>query len=289
MKKLIALRKVVETGSFTRAAEALGYTQSSLSQMIASLENEFSIKLLKRSRKGITLTQEGIKLYPYIQRSIQQFEAMEGMATEIKGLKTGIIRIGAIASISRYWLPSMIKEFQEQYPKINFILKQGDYTSIYKLIKEGQVDFGFLTPKTSGNLKMKIIKSGEMGAIVSSSHKMANKKIVRIEDLVKDPFILLEEGSYSEPLEAFKKALCYPSIKYRIHDDNTIMTMVEENLGISILSKLIMEKTNFNIVYLPIQPKIERIIGIAYQDEFSLPIASKYFINFILARKEKLK
>ncbi|MFM9598031.1 LysR family transcriptional regulator, partial [Streptomyces scabiei] len=80
-------------------------------------------KLLKRSRSGVSLTPEGKKLYPYIQRSIQQYQATYEMAKEIKGLQTGVVSIGAVASISRHWLPNLIKEFQTQYPDIHFVLR----------------------------------------------------------------------------------------------------------------------------------------------------------------------
>ena len=73
MNRYIALQKIIELGSFTKAAESLGYTQSSISQMIASLENELSIKLLTRSRYGVKLTIEGADLYPFIERSIYQY------------------------------------------------------------------------------------------------------------------------------------------------------------------------------------------------------------------------
>ena len=100
IKRLIALQKIVELGSFTKAADKLGYTQSAVSQMIASLEEELSIKLLYRSRIGIRLTLEGEELYPYIQRTVLQYQAMQEKADEINGLETGIIRIGTISSIS---------------------------------------------------------------------------------------------------------------------------------------------------------------------------------------------
>ena len=77
MNRYIALQKIIELGSFTKAADALGYTQSSISQMIASLENELAIKLLTRSRVGVKLTIEGAELYPYIERSIISYRAMQ--------------------------------------------------------------------------------------------------------------------------------------------------------------------------------------------------------------------
>jgi len=76
MQKYIALLKIIEAGSFTKAAELLGYTQPALSQMIASLERELSVKLLYRSRYGVQLTPEGERLLPSIQSTVTQYEAM---------------------------------------------------------------------------------------------------------------------------------------------------------------------------------------------------------------------
>ncbi|MDD7656758.1 MAG: LysR family transcriptional regulator, partial [Veillonellaceae bacterium] len=91
MQKYIALLKVIQVGSFTKAADLLGYTQPALSQMIASLEKELSIKILYRSRYGIQLTPEGERLYPAIQESVLQYEAMQRQADEIRGLDSGIV------------------------------------------------------------------------------------------------------------------------------------------------------------------------------------------------------
>lgn len=122
MHRYVALKKIIETHIFTKAAESLGYTQSAISQIIASLEEELSIKLLKRSRVGVKLTIESEKLYPLIEKTILQYQMIQERANEIKGLDTGIIRIGTISSVTCHWLPQLIKDFQVQYPNVEFIL-----------------------------------------------------------------------------------------------------------------------------------------------------------------------
>ena len=118
MQRYIALQKIVELGSFTKAANLLGYTQPAMSQMISSLEKELSVKLLYRSRYGVHLTLEGEKLYPFIQRTVAQYHAMQEMVKEIKGLESGVIKIGTFSSVSAHWLPKLIKKFQIQYPNV---------------------------------------------------------------------------------------------------------------------------------------------------------------------------
>ncbi len=288
MNRYIALQKIIETGSFTKAAEALGYTQSSISQMIASLENELAIKLLTRSRTGIKLTIEGAELYPFIERSIIGYRAMQEKANEIKGLETGIIRVGTITSVTCHWMPQLIKGFQKQYPHVQFLFHQGDYTLIPEWIKTGAVDFGFITPPATPDLKTIPIKDGEMLAVLPKQHPLANNKNIALQELTNEPFILLEEGHYSEPINAFHSAGLEPNIKYTVHDDYAIMTMVEAGLGVSILAELMLRRTNFDIVCLPVEPPIYRSLAIGYKDKDSLPIASKYFIEYLQRNKDML-
>lgn len=288
MNRYISLQKIVELNSFTKAAEALGYTQSAMSQMISSLEDELSIKLLHRSRVGVKLTLEGADLYPFIERTILQFQSMQEKANEIKGLETGVIRIGTISSITCHWMPQLIKEFQSLYPNVQFILHQGDYSSIQEWIKVGAVDFGFITPAAVTGLHTITIKEGRMLAVMPENHKLASHSSVNLHEIVNESFILLEEGHFSEPMEAFHSCNLEPNIKFCIHDDYAIMTMVEAGLGISILAELVLRRTNFHVVLLPVDPPIIRTIAIGYKDKNSLPIASKYFIEYLISNIEKL-
>lgn len=249
--------------------------------ILASLENELAIKLLTRSRTGVKLTLEGAELYPFIERSIISYQAMQEKANEIKGLETGIIRVGTITSITCHWMPQLIKGFKKQYPHVQFLFHQGDYKLIPEWIKTGAIDFGFITPAAAPELNALPLKEGEMLAVLPAKHPLAQRKSVPIGELTKEPFILLEEGHYSEPLNAFRAANLNPEIKYRLHDDYAIMTMVEAGLGISILAELMLRRTNFNIACLPVDPPIYRSLAIGYKDKDSLPIASKYFIKYL--------
>jgi len=288
MKRYLALQKIVEMGSFSKAVETLGYTQSAMSQMISSLEDELSIKLLNRFRTGTQLTLEGEKLYPYIEQTINHYFSMQEKAKEIRGLDTGIIRMGTLASISAHWMPKTLKEFQSIYPGGEFVIHQGDYASIQNWIKTGAIDFGFVNPKAVNGLQTVTLKEGIMLAIFPENHVLARQDIVSLSDIADEPFILLEEGHYYEPLEAFQLIGKRPNIKYTIHDDYAIMTMVEAGLGISILAELVLCRTNYKILLRKTEPPIYRTIAIGYKDTHSLPIASKRFIEYLQAHLAEL-
>ena len=119
--------KVVETGSFTRTAEALGYTQSAVSQMIKALEEELGVTLLLRTRTGVVLTREGELLLPYIRDVANAHRALTERAADFRGLQSGTIRIGTFTSISSRLLPPVMKRFKEAHPNIRFEQQQGVY------------------------------------------------------------------------------------------------------------------------------------------------------------------
>lgn len=290
MNRYHAFIKIIQTGSFTKAAEELGYTQSAISQMVNSLEEELSTTLILRSRKGIALTSDGNEFLPYINAVYNSHRELIEKQKEMQGLHKGIIRIGTFSSISCNWLPGLMKDFKARYPSVNFDLHQGEYTSIAQWVKEGLIDFGFVNPKADAvsNLNTIPLQQDEMLAVIPSNHPLALNDYVSINELVDEPFILLDEGQLSEPLEFFKQHNLQPNIQYRVFDDYTIMSMIEKGLGIAILPKLVLTRLSYDIVTKRISPPIVRTISLAYKNKKVMPIASRYFMDFIFKRYGKL-
>lgn len=125
-------------------------------------------------------------------------------------------------------------------------------------------------------------------AVLPLSHPLASAPFVTLNDLVKEPFLLLEEGALSEPLEAFRAAGLEPSVRMCVHDDYSILSMIEAGLGVSILPDLVLQKTSYQVAILPINPTLTRKIGLIIKDSNTLPIASKYFIDFLLENADYL-
>lgn len=284
-----AFIKAIETGSFTKAAEELGYTQSAISQMVHSLEEELSTTLILRSRKGITLTPDGEEFLPYIKNICNSHRELIEKRKEMEGLQSGLIRIGTFSSVACHWLPGLIKDFKELYPAVHFELHQGNYTDISNWIKEGSVDFGFVNPKAVSNLTTTPLQEDEMLAVLPVDHPLAANSTVLLKELTNVPYIFLDEGEISEPLTIFKQNNFEPNIQYRVHDAYWIMSMIEQGLGVSILPKLVLNRCPYNIVTKAISPSVIRTISVAYKDKRVLPVASRYFIDFIIERYSKNK
>lgn len=282
MNRFDAFIKILETGSFTKAAHELGYTQSAISQMVSSLEKELATKLIIRSRKGIELTPDGQEFLPYIRKLYNSYRELTEKSKELQGLQEGVIRIGTFSSVSSSWLPDLIKNFKKNYPMVKFELLQGQYTSIAQLIKEGSVDFGFVIPDAVDDLNVISIKRDEMLAILPCNHKLSKMEWVTMKQLSNEPFILLDEGQLSVPLKYFEKYKLQPNIQFRVYDDYTIMSMVEIGLGIAILPEYTLNKNTYTIVKKKINPPIVRTVGIAMKEKETLPIASRNFIDYII-------
>lgn len=287
MNRYLALAKVVEVGSFTKAAELLGYTQPALSQMIASLERELNIKLLYRSSHQVCLTLEGKRLFPAIEKAVGQYLSMQEIAKEIRGLETGVIRIGTLSSISCHWLPPLIRAFQEEYPHVEFVLHQGDNNTIPEWVRTGQVDFGFVNMSVY-NGKATFLKEGEYRAVLPAMHPLAKEEAVSLKQLASEPFLVIEEGSLSRPLEAFREVGLAPQVRLRVHDDYSILSMVEQGLGVSILPELVLRKTSYQLAIRRLEPPVTRRLGFVAKGRNELPLASKYFINFLLEHVSEL-
>ena len=281
MTRYTAFCKIVEYGSFTRAAEALGYTQAAVSQMIRSLENEFSLRLLIRTRSGVRLTREGEQMYPLIRKFAAAYREMADRAGEINGLDSGEIRIGTFSSMSQHLLPGLMSDFSRIYPKINFVLSQGDNTTLPEWINSGIIDFGFVYPEASSGLVNRPIVKDVYLAGLPEGHQYAKMEAVPLALMAKEPLIIVDEGGINTVLRAFSAAGLTARINFRIHDDYTILSMVEKGIGVSILPSMILDRAPYRIKAVPTDVPVTRTVGIAYRDYDMLPMAAKKFIKFV--------
>jgi len=273
--------KVIECGSFTKAAEELGYTQSAVSQMVHTLEEELSTTLIKRSKNGAVLTADGKEYFPYISSIHNAHRELAEKHREMQGLGSSQIRIGTFTSVSRNWLPGLMKQFKEQYPDVRFELFQGEYTNIGEWIKEGKVDFGFMSPDAVDGLEKYVLYRDEMVAVLPKGHALAKQEVISLSDLAVCPNILLDEGELSVPLNAYEAHHLKPDIQYRVYDDYSIITMVEQELGVSILYRLVVQNQARSCIIRPITPAVERTVAVACKNRNTLPVASRYFLDFI--------
>ncbi|QNU45409.1 LysR family transcriptional regulator [Mixta calida] len=281
IQKYKAFLKVVELESFTRAAETLFYSQSGISRMINDLEKEWSVTLFERSRTGVRLTSDGIKLLPFAKNVCEEYQKLQAEVDALNGLQSGIIRIGTFSSVATHWLPGILKAFQEDYPNIDFELLLGDYTEIESWIAEGRVDCGFTRLPASSALETIFLENDEYLVVLPEGHALSEYDVIPLASLCQEPFILLEKGKNNEISEIFRAAGLMPRVKFTLWDDYAVMTMVEKNLGVGILPSLILRKIPYSIITRKIDVSPCRKIGLAFRHRKSASRAVQQFIEYL--------
>lgn len=284
LQKYMAFVKTVEYGSFTKAADMLHYSQSGVSRMIHDLEQEWKVVLLERGKAGVRLTGDGIKILPHAKAVCMEYEKLQMQVDELNGLRSGMIRIGTFSSVATHWLPNIIKEFQKDYPGIDYELLLGDYTEIEEWIAEGRVDCGFLRLPTVPDFETIFLDQDDLRVILPENHPLAECDVFPVAALCNEPFMLLEKGAKAEVSEIFENCNLKPRVHFTTWDDYAIMSMVESGLGISILPELILKRIPYHIVAKKLSVPVCRNIGLALRDSKTASLAVKRFIEYLDCR-----
>ncbi|MGG4219680.1 LysR family transcriptional regulator [Paenibacillus jamilae] len=272
---------VVELGSLTKAGEALQLTQSAVSYSISNLEMELGFPLLIRTRTGVSLTENGERILIYIRKILHWEEKMRQEAATINGLAVGTIRIGAFTSICTSWLPLLIKEFKQDYPSIEIKILQGGYQDIEEWIIRGEVDFGFVSLPTQDVFKTIPIKIDPLICIFSKNHPFNKQQKVRLEQLENEPFIVQKSGYDNDIRRIVKETKCTFNIAFEMADDQAIIAMVENNLGVSIIPTLVLQNSPRHVSFSPLEPAQFRMIAIGAISLKELSPAAKEFIEYL--------
>lgn len=162
--------KVADLGSVTKAAAALGYTQTGASHAIAKLERQAGFPLFIRGSDGMTLTPEGRALLEPARELVNASHALEQAMSAIRGTVEGTLRLGSFTSVSTKWLPRIVSEFQRLHPQAKFEIWTGDYDEITDRLLEGRIDCGFLSLPVSPALEFRPLCEDPMLAVLPPSH-----------------------------------------------------------------------------------------------------------------------
>lgn len=200
---------------------------------------------------------------------------------ELNGLQSGLIRIGTFSSVATHWLPNIIREFQKDYPNIDYELLLGDYTEIEEWIADGRADCGFLRLPTRKDFETIFLEQDNLMVVLPENHPLAECERFPVTALCNDPFMLLEKGAKAEVSEIFERHNLTPKVHFTTWDDYAIMSMVESGLGISILPQLILKRIPYHVVAKELDVPAYRNIGLALKDRKIASLATKRFLKYL--------
>jgi len=289
LDKYEVLVTVVEQGSLTLAAGFLGCTQSAVSHSLDALESELGFPLLRRSRSGVRLTGEGERLLPAVRELLSSREQLKQLASAIRGLDAGTVRIGAFTSVAVHWLPGVLKEFQADYPQVEFRLLNGDYHDVEQWLVDGSIDIGFVTVPCALECEIIPLMEDRLLAILPEGSRFSTYARFPLLECETEPFISLLQSSDHDARRALEAAGVTPNVRFYTKDDYAILAMVEQGLGMSIMPELLLKGRHDRLQVLPLQPEAKRTIALAIAAGAKAGPATRRFADYVARYVKSLK
>ena len=278
-KKLEALLMAVDLGSFTKAAEVLGYTQSGLTHMMNSLEKEVGFTLLERGRSGVRLTEEGERIAPAVREFLQANARLDSVIEQVASSRTEIIRVSAYASIAMHWLPGIIQRFREECPDVDVDIRMADHVDVpYELLAQGKMDAILVYPQDEGQYEWVHLADDPMFAVLPKDFDTQGMTAFPLAAFEARDFIMPSQGFDKDIMRIFNRIGVKPHILPTWVDDPTVISMVSHGLGVSMMTELTVRGRTDGVKLLPVEPASSRELGLAVR---SLDAASDGLRHFI--------
>lgn len=261
-KKLEILMTAADLGSFTKASEVVGYTQSGLTHMMDALEKEIGFPLLQRNHSGIQLTEQGVQLMPAIREFLQANANLENRIREIAERKTEVIRIAAYASIAMHWMPELLYRFRRLCPEATVDLRMVDHAlEPFELLESGQTDVIFASRQNYGCCDWIPLYNEKMYAILPKDYPLNGRKEFPLEEFTDKEF-LMPYGRFDIDVKAALEPLGIRlNTKLSRVDDETVIRMVGRGLGVSMMTELMIRGRTDDVLCVPVKPTAIRELG----------------------------
>lgn len=248
IEQLRYLDAILELGSFRAAADSLGVSQPTLSQQLRRLEEELDLVLVSRTRTGAVPTAEAQPLLPLVKRMLDQERALREEAGAVRGLRTGYVRLGSIASLSRSVLAPALLSYRKQFPNVRLEVLEGGSLTLVDHVRAGELDLGLLSvaedePIDDDIALTELCRDRPM-LCVARDHPAVRLTRPRIRDLADEPWIVQGTGSSLRQMLARNSGGHHLNIIYQSNSPTSTLHLVAAGMGIAILGRLTIENSN---------------------------------------------
>lgn len=267
ISELQAFIAVAEKSSFKAAAESLFISQPALSRRIEKLEASLQIRLLERTTRRVSLTDEGRQFLGHAEAVIEELEmAMQGMA-ERTVLRRESLTIACVPSVANYLLPTVLKEFASTHLGVRVKVIDESARDVLDCVVAGQADFGVNFIGTQeADIDFKAIYTEHYVLMARKDHRLAREKTVVWADLAGEKLVSVSQSSGNRMLidNALAKVARRPTIQYEINHVTGAISMVAAGLGVAVLPGLALGDNVYpNLVSIPLtDPDITRTLGL---------------------------
>jgi DNA-binding transcriptional LysR family regulator len=266
--KLFQLRAfvmVANSGSFGKAALELEMTQSAISYAISALEAELGVVLFSRGRKGATLTPVGHEMVDNARQILQHLGQLVNVAEKSRGLETGRVRVAAIRSLATHWLPQVIAVFKERHAKISVtITRCVNHGKVQEMLEKGTADIGLIDLYKPLGLEIHELFADSYLAFFPPGAEVDTNSPTW-EQFQRYPLILPvpQDNSYTLLREYLSRLPVTLEVAYELNEDSTIVSMVAQGLGMTILPYLAAIPVPESVVTCPLPQPLQRPLAAA--------------------------
>jgi DNA-binding transcriptional LysR family regulator len=283
-KQLEYFLKIVETGSFSTAADELYISQSSLSKQIMALETELGFPLFDRSKRKIAITPAGKVLLTHARSLYFTYQTMLVNVAPYKTAPT--LSIIAIPVIAQYNVTSHIAQFKQANPQIHLSLEEREAAAILPALINRQFDLAFLRDNYLDKASYDCIEVAQdhFQAILSRQHPLAGKRQLSIAELANENFIMFDKGTgvHELTMEACRLAGFEPRAFYASLRVESILGLVASNSGVALMMKKIVDYHRHpEVVCIPLKETISSSLVLAWPKQAILSEAASTFVDFI--------
>ena len=284
---------LVETRSFSQAAERNLVTQSAVSQQVRALEEKFRRRLLERvrGRRDIRLTEAGEVFYEESRKVLAAYENLEERMRSLTGSVSGTVRVATVYSVGLHELPPVVRRFMTLFPEAKIDLEYSRTTRIVRDVLNGAVDLGIVAyPEKKRGLEVVPLQGDRLVLICPPGHPLAKKRTVSAKDLDGEGFILFDRDIPTRRATDRILRSYGVSVRRVVEFDNieTIKRAVEVGMGLAIVprpSVLDEQRSGQLAVVALAEPEWKRSVGIIYRSDRALSTVAKKFIELLVAEQ----
>jgi molybdate transport repressor ModE-like protein len=285
LRHLAALQAIAEYGSFGRAAEALGYTQSAVSQQLAQLEKLVGQRLVERpaGTRPAQLTEAGRMLLLHADAIVARLRAARADLSALASGEAGALRVGAFQSAGARLLPQLLRRFSEAWPRVEVSLTEGEDDVLLAELAAGTLDLAFLVlPISSGPIETTELLRDPYVLVTQADSPLARRRTPPgFADIARLPLVGYRACIGARQVEARMRAAgVEPDFAFRSDDNATIQEMVAAGIGVAVIPRLTVNEGDSRIALIDLEGRMPpRLIGLAWHRDRYRPPAADAFVE----------
>jgi DNA-binding transcriptional LysR family regulator len=279
IRHLAALQAIAEEHAFGRAARRLGYTQSAVSQQIATLERIVGEQLIERpgGPRPVALTEAGELLLRHAESIVARLQAAQADLQALRSGEAGTLRVGTFQSAGSRLLPEIMRRFTAQWPQIDVTLVELDDDEVAGAIERGEIDVGFvLLPVEDYPLEtIELMRDPQL--LVTPKGSPLARRTPTLRAIAAEPLVGFRDTHVIEA--AFRAAGADPQWRFRTNDNPTVQSLVAAGIGNAVMPELTVDERDPNVELVPLPALPPRLIALArHRDRYASP-AMRAFIE----------